>query len=533
MSTEFLSLDWLTDPTAWLGLATLVALEIVLGVDNLVFLAILAAKLPPHQRDRARKIGLSLALIMRLALLASIAWIATLTRPLFTLPGLEISGRDLILIAGGLFLLLKATMELHERLEGAHGLKKDSQAHAVFWQVIVQIVALDAVFSLDSVITAVGMVNEVTIMALAVVVAIIVMLVASGPLMAFVSRHPTVVILCLGFLLMIGFALTLDGLGVHVPKGYLYAAIGFSILIEAFNQLARRNREQLLSTMDVRDRTAQAVLRLIGGGRNGHEAEAAADGSESAPAAREAFAPAEREMIEGVMTLGERTARSVMTPRTEIVWLDADASPEEVRRTVLDSGRSRFPIVRGRNVDQVIGVAFAKDILKALLEKGMPDLPGSMHPPLFVPYSQNVVAVMERLRSQPVQMAFVVDEHGATEGLVTPTDIFEAIAGAFPDDHEAKVRFEEQADGSSLVAGGIDIETVARRLDIDIGADRRPYVTLAGYLLEQFARLPAKGDKIVAGGLEFEVVEMRARRIELVRIRRVAEPALASEPDRE
>ena len=258
--------DWMSDPTAWLGLATLVILEIVLGIDNLVFIAILADKLPPHQRNRARMIGLTLAMVMRLGLLASIAWVVTLTQPLFTVLGAEISGRDLILILGGLF-LFKGTMELHERVEGGAGHDAGQKTqHAVFWQVILQIVVLDAVFSLDSVITAVGMVQDLSIMMIAVVVAMAVMMLASRPLMGFVARHPTVVILCLGLLLMIGFSLVAEGLGFHVPKGYLYAAIGFSILIELFNQLARRNRARGAHALSRRQRTAQAVLRLLRAG---------------------------------------------------------------------------------------------------------------------------------------------------------------------------------------------------------------------------------------------------------------------------
>jgi predicted tellurium resistance membrane protein TerC len=259
-------MDWIADPNAWVGLVTLVVLEIVLGIDNLVFIAILADKLPPHQRNRARIIGLSLALIMRLALLASISWIVTLREPLIAVMGLSFSGRDLIMLVGGLFLLAKGTMELHERLEGAHGPKNTRVAHAIFWQVIVQIVVLDAVFSLDSVITAVGMVQHLPVMMIAVIIAIAVMMLASRPLMDFVNKHPTVVILCLGFLMMIGFSLVVEGFGFHIPKGYLYAAIGFSVLIEAANQMARKNREKLVTTNDLRERTAGAVA-----GRKGND----------------------------------------------------------------------------------------------------------------------------------------------------------------------------------------------------------------------------------------------------------------------
>lgn len=256
-------MEWIADPTIWAGLATLVVLEIVLGIDNLIFIAILAEKLPKHQRDKARVVGLLLALLMRLALLASISWLATLTQPLFFASGHPFSGRDLIMLVGGIFLLFKATMELNERLEG-----KDEEQHgprkgARFWPVVAQIVVLDAVFSLDSVITAVGMVDHLAVMMIAVCIAIGLMLLASKPLTRFVNAHPTIVILCLSFLLMIGFSLVAEGFGYHIPKGYLYAAIGFSVMIEALNQLSQFNRRRFLSTVrPLRERTAEAVLRL-------------------------------------------------------------------------------------------------------------------------------------------------------------------------------------------------------------------------------------------------------------------------------
>jgi predicted tellurium resistance membrane protein TerC len=268
-------MEWLTDPTIWVGFLTLVVLEIVLGIDNLIFIAILADKLPEHQRDRARKVGLSLALVMRLGLLASISWVMTLTAPRFTVFALDISWRDVILISGGVFLLIKATTEMHDRLEAAPDEATRAGEHARFWTVVAQIVVLDAVFSLDSVITAVGMVDEIYVMMAAVVIAVILMIVASKPLTAFVSAHPTLIILCLGFLLMVGLVLVADGLGYHVPKGYLYAAIGFSVLIETFNQIASRNRRKWAASTPLRQRTADAVLRLLGGvpmaGRDDHD----------------------------------------------------------------------------------------------------------------------------------------------------------------------------------------------------------------------------------------------------------------------
>ena len=235
-------MDWLSDPQIWASLLTLTALEIVLGIDNLVFIAILAGRLPPERQNRARQVGLALALITRLALLASIVWIIGLTRPLFEVLGHAVSWRDIILIAGGFFLLYKGTREIHERLEGDMPPEATSRARTSFGGVVVQIMLLDIVFSLDSVITAVGMANELWVMAAAIIIAVVIMLGASGPLANFVDRHPTVKMLALSFLLLIGMTLIADGAGFHVPKGYIYAAISFSVVVELLNQLAARRR---------------------------------------------------------------------------------------------------------------------------------------------------------------------------------------------------------------------------------------------------------------------------------------------------
>jgi predicted tellurium resistance membrane protein TerC len=237
-------MEWLSDPQIWASLLTLVALEIVLGIDNIVFVAILAGRLPAKLQNRARRIGLGLALIGRLALLASIAWIIGLTRPLFELFGHGFSWRDLILIAGGLFLLYKGTTEIHHRLEGEESGEEADGERQSFTGVVLQIMLLDIVFSLDSVITAVGIASEYWVMAAAIIVAVAIMAVAAGPLSKFIEAHPTVKMLALSFLLLIGMTLVADGAGFHVPKGYVYAAISFSIVIEGLNQLAGRRRKK-------------------------------------------------------------------------------------------------------------------------------------------------------------------------------------------------------------------------------------------------------------------------------------------------
>jgi predicted tellurium resistance membrane protein TerC len=227
-------MEWLTNPEIWIGLITLTALEIVLGIDNIIFISILAGKLPEHQQASARKTGIILAMVTRILLLLSLAWIVGLTEPFFTLFGLSVTGRDMILIGGGVFLLAKATREIHDKLEGEQG-HAEARVRPSFSSVIVQIMLLDIVFSFDSVITAVGMVQNLGVMIAAVMIAVLIMLFSSGPISDFVHQHPTIKILALSFLLLIGFTLVVEGLHQHIPKGYVYFAMGFSVFVEMLN----------------------------------------------------------------------------------------------------------------------------------------------------------------------------------------------------------------------------------------------------------------------------------------------------------
>jgi predicted tellurium resistance membrane protein TerC len=234
--------EWLADPNAWIALATLTALEIVLGIDNIIFISILVGRLPPERRDLARRLGLSLAMISRILLLLSLAWIMRLTEPLFTAFGMEISGRDLILIGGGLFLLWKSVHEIHGSLEGVEEHGASGKAAATFAAVVGQIALIDIVFSLDSVITAVGLVDEVSIMIIAILLAVAVMIFAAGAISRFVETHPTIKMLALSFLVLIGVTLVAEGWGFHIPKGYIYFSMAFAIGVEMLNLRVRKRR---------------------------------------------------------------------------------------------------------------------------------------------------------------------------------------------------------------------------------------------------------------------------------------------------
>jgi predicted tellurium resistance membrane protein TerC len=234
-------MQWLTDPQVWIAFVTLVALELVLGIDNIVFITILSGRLPGDQPKKARLVGLSLAMLMRIALLFSLSWIIGLTAPLLVVFGYELSARDLILIAGGLFLIAKSTHEIHQKLEGGEG-DTSGGASASFLSVIVQILLLDIVFSLDSVLTAIGMVQQLEIMIAAVVIAVVFMMLFAGVVGDFVQRHPTVKMLALSFLLLIGVTLIADGFGQHIPRGYIYFAMGFSVFVEMLNLRLRKSQ---------------------------------------------------------------------------------------------------------------------------------------------------------------------------------------------------------------------------------------------------------------------------------------------------
>lgn len=515
----FSDFSWVADPTAWGGLGTLVLLEIVLGVDNLVFISILSSRLPPAERKQAFTIGLSLALVMRLVLLSTIAWIIGLTEPWFTLWGKAFSARDVILVVGGFFLLLKGTMELHERLEGPRPNEAKEENHAVFWQVITQIVVLDAIFSLDSVITSVGMVKELSVMMLAVIAAMLVMLLASRPLTQFVERHPTVIILCLGFLLMIGLSLILDGLGFHIPKGYLYAAIGFSIFVEGFNQLALRNRRNRITTRGLRESAARAVLELLGGGLPEHgNADLDMAALSRSDHRNKVFGPEERAIVARVIRFGGRTARYIMTPRHRIQCLNKNDSPENMLAVADAATHSYLPLICGET-DEVLGVVDLRRLLLRYRETGKLDPEQAVIQAPMVFEHTSLPDLLDEFRQCPAPVAVILDEYGTAVGIVTPLDILSAIAG-----HMGEAAFDpdslRRSDNSWILPGRLALDEVFHSLDITPDEELSS-ATPAGLLLERFGHIPVVGESLDCFGYRWEVVQMDGLRIEQIRVARL------------
>lgn len=508
-------MEFLLDPGIWIGLITLIILEIVLGIDNLVFIAILAEKLPPEQRDKARVIGLSLALLMRLGLLFAISWLVTLTQPLIEIFGKTFSGRDLILLFGGLFLVYKAVNELHEKMEGKPEIKTNNNVvYAGFAAVVAQIVVLDAVFSLDSVITAIGMVDNIYVMMAAMIVAMVVMLIASKPLTTFVNRHPTVVILCLSFLLLIGVSLIAEGFGFHIPKGYIYSGIGVAILIEAFNQFSNRNLEKNQAKIPLRHRTADSILKLMGS-----KLDADIATSKEVEEIQQAFGDEERYMVGGVLSLAERSVASIMTPRNQISWVNIEDDAEAIREQVLAVPHSLFPVCRGQ-LDKVITIVRAKELIDALDDPDqLKDLMKRVRP-IFIYEKMKVIDAINTLRTSKGSLVLVTNEYGNIQGLISPLDVFEAIAGEFPDADE-QLELVKIDDTTWKASGMLDLyqlELALDILDLDLVQEDSGYFSVAGLILDKTSGAVDVGMVIEHQGVNFEILEMEDNRIKTVKI---------------
>lgn len=512
-------MEWIADPSLWAGLVTLIVLELVLGIDNLVYIAILVEKLPPLVRDRARVIGLLLALLLRLLLLTSLSWLVTLTRPLFTLQQYTFSARDLLLLCGGLFLFYKAITELNTRLEGRDEAHSQNKRGAKFWPVVAQIVVLDAIFSLDAVITAVGMVNDLPIMMAAVTVAILVMLLASKPLSRFISGHPTIVILCLSFLLMIGFSLVAEGLGFSIPKGYLYAAMGFSILIELLNQLAMFNRRRFLSAgRSLRQRTAEAVLRMLRGEAQRAELDADTASLLSEQADGALFNRQERRMIARVLGLGQRHISSIMTSRHDIEPIDLSEEPASILAK-LDNNQHTRMLVTEQGHDP-LGVVHVIDVLHQALHSNTLDLRSLIRQPLIFPERLTLLLALEQFRHARTHFAFVVDEFGSVEGVVTLSDLMETIAGNLPNEGEeidARYDIQPLPHGGWVANGHIPLEDLAAYVQLPYD-EKRDYHTLAGLLMDSLQHIPHPGEELQIGDYLLRTLQVENHRIMKVEI---------------
>ncbi|BGI51448.1 MAG: TerC family protein [Buchnera aphidicola (Ceratovacuna japonica)] len=515
-------MEIILDPSNWAGLLTLIILEVTLGIDNLLFITIISNKLPVHQRDKARIIGLSIALCIRLILLFLVSWITTLNSTIIQIKGFKFSSKDIILFLGGLFLLFKAITELNERLDHPKNIKIENKIYTSFWFVIFQIVLLDVIFSLDSVITSLGVVNKLSMMIISMIIAMIIMLYAAKIITKFINKHPTIVLLCISFLLMIGLSLIAESTGFFIPKGYLYTAVVFSTLIELFNQIAKRNFIKYQSNMPMRKRLAEIVIKLMSKKQkdksNKKEENKKNNYIANFKKENEEFKDEERYMMHGVLTLALRSIRSIMTPRGEISWVNSEHKNKKIRSKLLKSPHSLFPVCKGE-LDKIVGIVRAKEMLIALEKKiNILDFSSKISP-IIIPDTLDPINLLKILRKAKGNFVIVTNEFGVIQGLITPLDVLEAIAGEFPDADETPDVIEEK--NSWLVKGNTDLHSLEQLLNVDKLVDKeKKCASLAGFLISNTGNIPNIGETIKINNLEFTIIKSNRYKIKLVRIRK-------------
>ncbi|MGP1932318.1 MAG: TerC family protein [Arsenophonus sp. ET-DL12-MAG3] len=520
-------MEWITDPTIWVGLFTLIVLEIVLGIDNLVFIAILAHKLPDKLRNRARITGLTCALFMRIILLFTLTLLVSLTNPIINISYHSFSARDILMLGGGLFLLFKATMELNERLEGKDNESGKQRKTAKFWSVVAQVIVLDAIFSLDSVITAIGMVKHIGVMIAAVTITMILMIIASKSLTMFVNSHPTIVILCLSFLLMIGFSLVAEGFGYLIPKGYLYAAIIFSILIESLNQFASFNRRRFLKkTKSLRERTAEAVLRVLDGQYEDAELDHRSSSNLIDDKNNTIFYPEERQMVVRLLGFAQRNVSSIMTSRHDVDYIDINKSEDKLLLLLKKTPHTRLVVIDESTNNEPIGVIHVIDILNQQLKKQKLNLRDLITQPLIFPEGLSLLQALEQFRKAHTHFSFIVDEFGSIEGIVTLTDIMETIAGNMPmseEEVDSRHDIQELEDNRWVANGFMPLEDLVLYVPITLD-EKREYETIAGLLMEHLQGIPIVGEGIRIDNWIFEPLEVTRQRLKKVLITPIRSP---------
>ncbi|NIH41112.1 MAG: hypothetical protein G8D27_00985 [Buchnera aphidicola (Periphyllus aceris)] len=510
-------MGFILNPSAWTGLVVLIIIEIVLGIDNLIFLTILVKKLSPKQRKKARIIGLTLSFFIRIFFLSIISWSTSLTYPFYSNQYITLSIREIIFLIGGVFLSFVALLELNDKLCNKSSKKKKNKCYSNFWIIIFQIITLDAIFSLDSIITAVGIVNNILIMTLAVLIAMCFMLFILKSLKKFINKYQAIVILCLGFLLMIGLSLILEVLGLYIPKTYLYSAIGFSIFVELFNQISKYNFLIYQYGRPIRTRVLETFLKIIKKEKqkNKHIKNTVQDKKYTSKEYSN-LKKEEKYMIYSLLNLAIRPIKSIMTPRAEISWINIKKSSHEIKNKLIDTPHSLFPICQGE-LDKVIGVVRAKELL-SIIEKKKDILTFVLqHKPIIVFETLSPISLLKILKKSKGNIVIIINKFHIVQGLITPLDFLKAIAGDFPDADETPDIIKEK--NGWLVKGNTNLHSIQQFLNIkNLIKEKTIHASIAGLLIEKTGEIPSQGDIINISSFSFKIIKVNNYAIDLIRI---------------
>ncbi|NIH16813.1 MAG: hypothetical protein G8D24_02000 [Buchnera aphidicola (Periphyllus lyropictus)] len=507
------------DPSAWTGLLALIVIEIVLGIDNLIFLTVLVKKLNPKQRKKARIIGLILSLFIRISFLIFISWSTSLTNPIYSNQYITLSIREIVLLIGGIFLSLISLIELNENLYNKNIKKKKNNKYSNFWIIIFQIVILDTIFSLDSIVTAIGIVNNLFVMILAVIISIMVMLFISKSLQKIVDKYKTIIVLCLSFLLMIGVSLICESLGFYISKTYLYVAIIFSICIELFNQISKYNFSLYQCKRPIRIRVLETILKIIKKDKKNKKIFKKMhnfnhDNYDSKEYIN--FKKEEKYMIYNLINLAIRPIKSIMTPRMEISWINIKESHKKIKKQLLDTPHSLFPICKG-NLDKIIGVVRAKELFSIIENKKKILDCLSRNTPIFISEKLNPIKLLKILKKSKGNMVIVLNKFNIVQGLITPLDFLKAIAGDFPDADETPDITKEK--NGWLVKGHTNLHYIQQVLNTkNLIDNNNVHASIAGLLIEKKGNIPVSGDIINISSFNFHIIKVKNYKIDLVRI---------------
>jgi CBS domain containing-hemolysin-like protein len=511
-------MDGLLNPAIWLGFLALVALELVLAVGHVAHAVKLSESLAPQARAKAPALGLLSALLIRLALLVSGVWLTQFTTPFLNVGAFGLSLKDAILIVGGFYLLFRATLAIYERTEAALARNQEERQPSRPSMVVLQIALLSIFFTVDMATVAIGLVENLAVMISAAVVASLLSLLLQTRLIRWVSAYPAVVLLCFGFMLILGFSMVIRGFGVALPGGLLLLVLLFLVLVAWFLHVAYPRAAVAQSQLPIRERTVQAVARLLGKNFTQGPAKGPTPSTESTE--DRSFEVEERNMVSGVLTLAERSVHSIMTPRTEISWVNLDDDPENIKTQLEEEPHSYFPVCRG-SLDEVVGIGRAKRMVADILTHGH-IRQKRLREPIIIHDTITISRLLDTLKRSKGQLVLVADEFGTLQGLVTPIDVFEAIAGEFPDEDETPDIVSDGEDRWRM-DGATDLHQLEQVLDTTGFVDEDDeYTTLAGYLLNYFGQLPKLGDicehKRPEAIFTFEVVRIEGRRIALVNV---------------
>ncbi|WP_343187602.1 transporter associated domain-containing protein [Buchnera aphidicola (Periphyllus koelreuteriae)] len=505
------------NPSAWTGLLALIIIEIVLGMDNIIFLTILVKKLHPKQRKKAKNIGLILSLFIRISFLSLISWSTSLTNPFYSNQYITLSVREVIFLTGGIFLSFVSLLELNDKLCNRHVKENKKKNYSNFWLTICQIVIMDSIFSLDSIITAIGIANNIIVMTLAIIISMCFMLYVLKSIKKFIHKYKAIVVLCLGFLLMIGMSLILEVLGFYIPKTYLYTAIGFSIFIEVFNQLSKYNFLLYQYTRPIRTRVLEKFLQIIKiEKQKTKHIKNEKKNKKYFSKEYSNFKKEEKYMIYSLLNLAIRSIKSMMTPRIEISWININKPINEIKKKLLDTPHSLFPICKGE-LDKIIGVVRAKELL-FIIENNKNILNFvSKNKPIIILETLNPINLLKILKKSKGNIIIVINKFNIVQGLITPLDFLKAIAGDFPDADETPDIIKEK--NSWLVKGSTDLHSLKQFLNIkNFFKVQTTHASIAGLLIETKGEIPSKGDIIKISSLNFKIIKVTNYTINLIRI---------------